>query len=297
DIAKYVRDPVSRYRRIAFPTLVADDTFPSDRDQFPSLCTDQFSDGYKGRVIYLQESTDWHVEAHLNPFLTSFCKKALTDISDSSSFSGFVTDQLYLHLDHWGNGHVPPGKDFISKVLALLSKVTADVANHDIPSEAIQCIAAMLSQPVTATNGGQNDSDKLGDPSIADLPLDYKAVLANRVDRIADDFYPFEMTVNYSGDTVALPLFTGEMMHVSLSHGVQWERTFATQANSSVMHLFSLVWIGRLLSTFQKRNDVGALRFAVVALNSFLDYSSEPDRQSSIGTIPSADHSTATRIR
>ena len=111
------QSPVNRYRRIAFPTIAADGAFPSGREQFPSLCTDEFVDGYQGRILYLQESTDWHVGAHLKPFLAGFCGKALSDITDSSTFSGFVTDQLYLHLDHWGNGHVPPSKDVISKVL------------------------------------------------------------------------------------------------------------------------------------------------------------------------------------
>jgi hypothetical protein len=63
------------------------------------------------------------------------------------------------------------------------------------------------------------------------------------------------------------------------------------------MWLFSLAWIGRLLATFQQRNDDDALRIAVVALKSFFNYSSKPEDQSSIGRIPSADHSAATRVR
>jgi hypothetical protein len=127
--------------------------------------------------------------------------------------------------------------------------------------------------------------------------LDYREILAVRMDRIASDFLPFDLTGKCSGDTVALPLYTGEIMGVSLSHGVQWDRTFATQANSSLMHLFSLDTIGGLLSTFQQRNDDRALQFAVVALRSFLDYSSKTGHQSSIGRIPSADHSAAIRVR
>jgi len=128
-------------------------------------------------------------------------------------------------------------------------------------------------------------------------PLNYNEILAVRMDLIGNDFLPFDATVSYSSGTIALPLHTGEMMEVSLSDGVRWDTTFATQPHSSVLYLFSLASIGRLLSTFQKRNDVGALRFAVVALNSFLDYSSKPGRQSSIGRISSADHSAAIRVR
>ena len=117
------------------------------------------------------------------------------------------------------------------------------------------------------------------------------------MDRIEGDFLPFDETVRCTGDSVLLPLFTGELMEVSLSHGVQWDKEFPTQAKSNVMQLLSLAPIGRLLSTFQKRKDADALQIAVVALNSFLDYSSKPGHQSSIGRIPSADHSAAIRVK
>ena len=131
----------------------------------------------------------------------------------------------------------------------------------------------------------------------AQASLDYRQIIAIRMDRIVDDFIPFDVTVSCSGDIVALPLYTGEIMEVSLAHGVQWDRTFPTQMNSSVMWLFSLAPIGRLLSTFQKRNDADALRMAVVALESFLEYSNKPEHQSSIGKFNSADHSAAIRVR
>lgn len=154
NIAKYVKDPVSHYLRTAFPNIAPDGPLPTDGGQFPSLCTEEFRDGYKGRILFLQECTDWHVRAHLKPFLAGFCRKALSDITDSSTFSGFVTDQLYLHLDHWGDGHVPPSKDVISTVLQLLSDVTINKEQCGngavIPSKALDYIASTLSQHVPA---------------------------------------------------------------------------------------------------------------------------------------------------
>lgn len=117
------------------------------------------------------------------------------------------------------------------------------------------------------------------------------------MDLIGNDFHPFDATVCYSGDTVALPLHTGEIIEVSLSHGVQWDRTFTTQAGSNVLYLFSLETIGRLLSTFQKRKNTRALQFAVAVLDSFFDYSSKLGHQLYIGRISSADHSAAIRVR
>jgi hypothetical protein len=302
DIAKYEPGHVMRYLRSAFPTIAADGSLPSDREQFPSLCTDEFREGYKGCIFYFQERTDWHVDTHLKPFLASFCGKALSSISGSSNFSGFLTAQLYLHLDHWGNGHVEPSKDVVVKVLSLLSDITTDYKNLEnwicFPREVIENAASNVSHHAPAMKSCEIiGSDPLGSASHNALPPELKDVLTTRMDRIVDDFLPFDVTVSCSGDAVALPLFTGEIVEVSISHGVQWDRKFSTQANSSIMWLFSLAWIGRLLSTFQQRHDDGALRIAVVALNSFLDYSSEPDYQLSIGRIPSADHSAATRVR
>jgi hypothetical protein len=117
DIAKYIQRSINRYRRIAFPTIAADGPFPSDREQFPSLCTDEFDDGYQGRILYLQERTDEHVNDYLKPFLPRFCREASRETTGSSKLSGFVAERLYLHLGRWGNGHIPPSKDSLTNVL------------------------------------------------------------------------------------------------------------------------------------------------------------------------------------
>jgi hypothetical protein len=294
DIAKYEPGHVMRYLRSAFPTIAADGTLPSGREQITSFCTKEFREGYKGCVLYLQERTDWHVDAHLKPFLTSFCGEAHSNVTDSSNFTGFVTDQLYLHLDHWGDGHIEPRGAIVAKVLSILSNVVLACRT----SEVIQKAALNLPQHATATKSCEIiGSDPLGSVSHNDLPPELKDILTTRMDRIVDDFHPFDVTVICSGDTVALPLFTEEIMEVSLSHGVQWERTFAQQPLASLMWLFSLAPIGRLLSTFQQRQDNDALQLAVITLNSFLDYSREPDHQSWIGRFPSADHSAALRVK
>jgi hypothetical protein len=150
NIAKYNKSHVTRFLQAAFPTIADNSSPPSNREQFPSLCTEAFRDGYQGRILYLQERTDGHVVAHLKPFLASFCGKALSNITDSSNFSGFATDNLYLHLVHWGNGHVPPNKDVIAKILRLLSDNTMNLENLDklkcFPDEVIENIASNASQ-------------------------------------------------------------------------------------------------------------------------------------------------------
>jgi Heparinase II/III-like protein len=302
DIARYTQIFVDSYLRIAFPSMPVGGTFPSDREQFSSLCIEEFVTGYQGRILYLQERTDWHVNAHLEPFLANFCGKTRSSITDSLNFSGCVTDQLYLHLGHWGNGHVQPSKAVLTKLLGLLSDVTISLEGlqnlNCFPDEVIGSTASKVSEYALGRQmSGVRGPDPLGNSSKKALPLDLKAILAIRMDRIADDFPPFDATLSCSGDTVALPLFTGEIVEVSLSHGVQWDRKFGTQHNSSVMHLFSLNLVGKLLATFLQRNNDDALRIAVVMLESFLNYSSVPDNQLRIGRIPSGDHSAATRVK
>ena len=303
DIAKYYPEPVALYRSIAFPRNSGAGTFPSDAEQFPSLCTEAFHAGYQGHILYLQERTDsHHVDAHLKPFLESFCAKPLSNIINSAKLSGFVTDQLFLHIGHWADGHIPPSKAVLTKLLGLLSDVTISLEGlqnlNCFPDEAIGNTASKVPQYALGRQmSWKIVPDPLGSFSKMDLPLGLKDILAIRMDRIADDFLPFEVTVRCSGETVALPLFTGDIVEVSLSHGVQWDRKFGTQHNSSVMHLFSLNLVGQLLATFLQRNDGDALRIAVAVLESFLIYSIVPDNQARIGRIPSGDHSAATRVK
>jgi hypothetical protein len=140
--APFNKSHVTRYLQAAFPSIVDIGSLPSNREQFPSLCTESFRDGYQGRILYLQERTDWHVEDHLKPFLGSFCGKTRSSIADSSNFSGCVTDQLYLHLVHWGSGHIPPSKDSLTNILTLLTDVTKNFENLEnlkgFPGEVIE---------------------------------------------------------------------------------------------------------------------------------------------------------------
>jgi hypothetical protein len=179
NIAKYNKSHVTRYLQIAFPTIAGNSSLPSNIEQFPSLCTDEFLDSYQGRILYLQERTDGHVVAHLKPFLASFCRKAPCNITDSSNFSGFATDQLYLHLVHWGNGHVPPSKDVIAKILRLLSDVTTNLENLEnlkcFPDEVIENTAVNVSQPASAKKiSGEIGTDRPGSSSKNDPLLDLK---------------------------------------------------------------------------------------------------------------------------
>jgi hypothetical protein len=279
----------------------------------PALISTGFpgdSDG--GSTIYSGSEEFWRLwEAGWLTFIDKLrCLGVLDRLLVNQVFWGSRTDNGGSFDQHYPRRYIDSANQFLDR---MYQRISADIPSkqflrfdHELMTgsmahrwgispfhyvdayylAALQKLTLLSTSSLYASKSSNNDS-----------PLELKDVLAIRMDRIVDDFPPFDVTVKCSGDTVALPLFTREIMEVSLSHGVQWERKFAQQSNSSVMWLFSLEPIGRLLSTFQQRNDGDALRIAVVALNSFLDYSSETDHQSFIGRFPSADHSAATRVR
>lgn len=66
---------MNRYLEAAFSTNISDGTFHSDGELFSSLCTNEVVDGYQGRILSLQDLTDWHVEAHFKRFLMSSAER------------------------------------------------------------------------------------------------------------------------------------------------------------------------------------------------------------------------------
>lgn len=117
------------------------------------------------------------------------------------------------------------------------------------------------------------------------------------VDKIIDDFLPFPVGIDLSADPIVIPLFTGESFEVHSSTGVNWEHDFKSQHHSSVMWLFSLQSVGRLLSNYRDTEAPEILDTCVRVLNSFFDYISKPETSDKVWLIASVDHSTATRVR
>ena len=73
-------------------------------------------------------------------------------------------------------------------------------------------MATMKAARKTFNRFVDNFSEYVAGTFIDSSPLDYKEILAIRVDLIGNDFPPFDATVSYSRDIVALPLHTGEIM-------------------------------------------------------------------------------------
>lgn len=78
------------------------------------------------RVIWLQNKNDWHTEAHLLPFL----KKTGLMEALPESCSRWVNERIYLCLGEFSEGHQPPPKDMIRRM--LVSIVAKDISELDL---------------------------------------------------------------------------------------------------------------------------------------------------------------------
>lgn len=106
DIRRYNPDHVTRYAHLAFGSEkeIGAARKVLTRRIDPEVISRYPTDGVK--VIYLQNKTDWHVESHLSPFLTYHDIKLTR-----------LPNWLHVHLGEWGEGHVPPPKEIISRIV------------------------------------------------------------------------------------------------------------------------------------------------------------------------------------
>lgn len=117
NILEYNPAHVIKYASVAFGCLGGID---DARNTLQSSIDVKLSDFYTTRnnsVLYLQNRSDWHTEKHLAPFLREAL--GLDDLPTTSS--GLIRPGFYLHLDEWGDGHVPPPKDLITAILHHLT--------------------------------------------------------------------------------------------------------------------------------------------------------------------------------
>jgi hypothetical protein len=111
DITRYVALSVAAYARIGFGL--------NDHNQLPSVIETNvahlYAHSFVNRVVYLQNSSDWHVKSHLAPFLSAQ-GFPVPDVFESRAYS----DRFYLHMGNWGDGHQQPPQAFLKAILAKL---------------------------------------------------------------------------------------------------------------------------------------------------------------------------------
>lgn len=134
DIYKYTKKSVQNYLRICFnfanSSLNRDDwiSYARVRTEKESRST---INGIKTiqsirRLIYLQNSEDWHKDKHLLPFWKS--------ISDSPLNEGknYYTENHLFFVSNFANGHTPPPEKLIRDLITQLMDHSLKVSSMDL---------------------------------------------------------------------------------------------------------------------------------------------------------------------
>jgi hypothetical protein len=124
DITRYNPPHVAEYAGAAFGL----ETYEAAAAQLGSHIVADLATAYAGgrdnMILYLQNNSDGHVVGHMRPFLASLGADA-EQLQKGAKINGVVADNVWLYLDDWGDGHVPPPAPRLS---ALLESIVTDPA-------------------------------------------------------------------------------------------------------------------------------------------------------------------------
>jgi hypothetical protein len=78
---------------------------------------DEYRKGFSNSIIFLQNDSDWHLEAHCTPFILDIDSEY---VQSNSLTVKRIDERLLLSIGHWGNGHIPPPKDLLSDIFQAI---------------------------------------------------------------------------------------------------------------------------------------------------------------------------------
>jgi hypothetical protein len=124
DITRYNPSHVAEYGGAAFGL----ETYEVAAAQLGSFIDSNLATVYaRGRdnmVLYLQNNSDGHVVTQMRPFLASLGAD-IEPLQKGAKINAVVADDVWLYLDNWGEGHVPPPTPALG---ALLDSIVSDPA-------------------------------------------------------------------------------------------------------------------------------------------------------------------------
>jgi hypothetical protein len=124
DILRYNPPHVAEYGKAAFGF----DSYEAAAAQLGTRIDTElaaaYADRHDNRILYLQNNSDGLVVTHMRPFLASLGAD-VEPLHKGAKVNAIVTDDVWLFLDDWGEGHVPPPTDALR---ALLGAIVADPA-------------------------------------------------------------------------------------------------------------------------------------------------------------------------
>lgn len=144
----------------------------------------------------------------------------------------------------------------------------------------------------------ESNHNEIPRKNLQDLTAEFSASFSQSFIRIPQDFDPIvNQNFNESGFLrFALAKYCEKIELGELTR-IDWRRKFKNSNNSNVMWLLSLNFAGCLLSTFEVSSKPVFLSMATQSIESFLRFVTVPENRVYVESIPSGDHSAATRVK
>ncbi|MPS77570.1 MAG: hypothetical protein E2591_05740 [Achromobacter sp.] len=273
DFLRYSQDAVENYLKLAHGTSL-EDSQPVSAGIENDLAH-LYKQGHGNRIIFIQNDADWHVEEHLAPFLDALGVNAQEVLQSGSS--GLVAQNFYLFLGRFSEGHEPPKNVEIHCALQECFFAHGDPAKFNFAS------LVKGKHHLAGPNGGWV-ADALLKRRLAHFRPDWPHYAANPA---LDPEQPYSATLS-----------TGVVIDFKGDGGGDWNMVFEKDISDNVHELYSLGYVGRLLSFYEEARDPEMLQAAFAILNSFFDHiaeESEYDLVMSNRGYSSADHSISIR--
>jgi hypothetical protein len=285
NIKLYSPEHVDLFRQIAFKGMDLPQNGCSE--QYFDLTTDDFLQNYKSEILYLQESSDWHLSSHMLPFLNTHAKSNIgITASKTIKISRAYGDLLYVFCDHWGDGHVPPTKDLISSLLRGLTQ-------NDIHTTA----ALVLGNPLSLTPAYSASNVNADGKNCPDFKINqYRYHNIKSISLGKFDFQGFKVGLTQTKSGFSVPLFSGERVNVGYDGAIDWNQRFTTQASSNLMWLYSLEFLANLFAVGKASNDQAIISASLNGVLSYCEYCKRGGDKF-IASIASSDHAVATCVR
>ncbi|WP_177325481.1 MULTISPECIES: heparinase II/III family protein [unclassified Pseudomonas] len=146
-------------------------------------------------------------------------------------------------------------------------------------------------------NSYKSHHNKLPQESPQDLTTKSNHSFSQTFTKIPQDFAPLTNQNFNENGFLRFPLakYCEEIELGELTR-IDWRRKFKSNNNSNVLWLLSLNFAGCLLSTFELNRKPIFLSIATQSIESFLQFVTTPENRLYVESIPSGDHSTATRV-
>ncbi len=144
----------------------------------------------------------------------------------------------------------------------------------------------------------KSNHNELSQKELQDLTAEFNSSFPQPFTRIPQDFDPIiNQDLNETG-FLYIPLAKYcEKIELRELTQLDWRRKFKNNNNSNVMWLLSLNFAGCLLSTFEANRKPIFLSMATQSIESFLQFVATSENRLYVESIPSGDHSTATRAK